>query len=127
MVFSVPYSHESAGSIVIWWELRRIPYNIFVGCLGIISLILFFFFIEHSGQLNPGEDALEPLALIFAPLFINIAYTSGWIVEIILRKIVKIHKHEIGVLLLKAGVIFSIAVILFPSTIWGVIYLTKLL
>jgi hypothetical protein len=35
------------------------PYNLIVGMTGFISLLLFFLFITKSGELKPGEDAIE--------------------------------------------------------------------
>ena len=60
-------------AIIGWWELRRIPYNLIVGGVGFISLLLFFLFINLAHELQPGEDAIEPLALLAAPVLLNIA------------------------------------------------------
>ena len=72
-LFTVPDGRRSAWSIIKWWELRRIPYNLIVGIVGVCSLLLFFFFISQSGELKPGEDAEEPLAIIAAPFLMNFA------------------------------------------------------
>lgn len=52
---------------VVWWELRRIPFNVVIGTYGFICLMIFFWAIVTSGQLQPGEDAVEPIALFLAP------------------------------------------------------------
>jgi hypothetical protein len=84
-LFSVTDEERSLGQIILWWEKRRIIYNIIVGFTGFISLLLFFFFIDKSGVLKPGEDAIEPLALLISPILINISYTLGWVVEVIIN------------------------------------------
>jgi hypothetical protein len=84
-LYSVKDEERSLGQIIFWWEKRRIIYNVMVGLAGFISLLIFFFVITKSGELKPGEDAIEPLELLMAPIFINIAYTLGWVVEVILR------------------------------------------
>ena len=46
-------------------EFRRVPYNLIVGVIGAISLLLFFLFISLAHKLKPGyQDAVEPMALL---------------------------------------------------------------
>ena len=100
-LFAVPDTNRSYRRIIIWWELRRIPYYIIMCILGAISLPLFYYFISLSGKLEVGEDAVEPLMLIVAPIFINIFYTAGWISEILLTLLWKDKTQLIGPALLK--------------------------
>jgi hypothetical protein len=123
--FSKPSEPLTPYSIILWWEKRRIPYNLIVGAIGIISLILFYEFIDLAHELKPGEDAVEPIAILFAPIFVNICYTAGWIVEILLNNIRHTGSAPIGPLLMKLGVGFSIVVALLPSTIWFVVWVVR--
>jgi hypothetical protein len=81
-------SQVTTWEIVRWWELRRIPYNLAVGIIGSLSLVL----MEIIGAtiVKPGEDFEEPLAILFGSLafgiFANVGYTLGWIFE---RRFVK--------------------------------------
>ena len=59
------------------------PYDALLFLLSCIAVPIFFVAIMHSGELNPGEDAVEPLALLAAPVLANVAYTLGWFTEII--------------------------------------------
>jgi hypothetical protein len=122
-MFSVPPEPRSLRGIIGWWELRRIPYNIIVGSVGLCSLILFFVFITHCDVLQPGEDAEEPIAIILAPFLINICYTGGWVVEIVSRLILRERIERLGPLLLKLGLGFSLLVALLPSVYWGLYWL----
>jgi hypothetical protein len=67
-----------------WWELRRVPYNLIVGAVGIASIVV----MEFLGNvfLPPGEDFVEPLGLILGilvfGLLANLAYTLAWVVEL---------------------------------------------
>jgi hypothetical protein len=122
-MFSVPQEPRSALGIIGWWELRRIPYNIIVGSVGLCSLVLFFVFITYSGVLAPGEDPEEPIAIIMAPFLINIFYTAGWVVELISRFIIREKVERLGPLLLKLGLGFSLLVALLPSVYWGAYWL----
>lgn len=49
--------------IIEWWEKQRLFYNLYIGVIGTISLLAFFYFIIHCNVLGPGEDAEEPLAI----------------------------------------------------------------
>ncbi len=117
--FQVPAGRRGALQIVAWWELRRIPYNLIVGAAGVLSLLLFSVAIEKSDVLRPGEDAVEPLALLAAPLLANVGYTAGWVAELTLRLLWRDAPERIGPALLKLGITFSLAVVLFPSVYWG--------
>ena len=33
---------RSLGKVVLWWEIRRIPFNLIVGFYGIVCLVIFF-------------------------------------------------------------------------------------
>lgn len=113
MVLRTTEDHLSAWQVILWWEKRRIPYNILIGTVGIISLILFMIFITNANVVKPGEDAVEPMAIFIAPILINICYTSGWIIELVLRTVFK--SPKLGTVLLKIGISFSLLMVLLPS------------
>ena len=86
-LFSVPSGQRSLRDIILWWEARRLPYNLIVGGVGLCSLLLFFAFTGASGKLAPGEDAVEPFALLAAPFLLNICYTAGWVTEVLFGRV----------------------------------------
>lgn len=116
----------SAWEVVKWWEERRFHYNIVIGAVGLVSLVFFFIFIGSCHVLNPGEDAVEPLAVVIAPFIANVFYTGGWALELILRPLFR-RSPMIGPVLMKIGVGFSLFVVLLPSVCWGSYYLWQLL
>jgi hypothetical protein len=118
-IFVVPTGERSVLDIVLWWERRRIAYNLIVGLTGFCSLLFFYFFISHTRALQPGDDAVEPIALLLAPVIMNICYTTGWVIEIILRKSFSEYGQVLGPRLLKAGLKFSLGVVALPATFWG--------
>jgi len=101
--FSRPSEPLSRLGIIAWWEIRRVPYNLIVGVIGAISLLLFFLFISLADELKPGEDAVEPMALLVAPIAANICYTGGWIVELLLSTLRRKGSPPAGPVLLKLG------------------------
>ena len=118
-LFQVPEEKRSLIRIILWWEARRIPVNFIVGFVGFISLVVLHITISSSGHLKPGEDTVEPMAIIAAPILFNIAYTGGWLAEIALRIFWRDSQPSIGPILLKVGITFSIFVVLLPSVFWG--------
>jgi len=115
----IPKDDRGMISIIIWWEARRIPYNLIVGGFALINLFCFLSLIIGSGCLKAGEDAVEPMALIAAPLAINICYTWGWIAEIIILMIRK-RDDKLGKLLFIIGISFSLLLITVPSVFWAI-------
>jgi hypothetical protein len=121
--FKQPSHQQSISETIIWWEVRRLPYNFIVGLFALGFLFLFLFFIDRSQILLPGEDAIEPLALFVIPVLWNIAYTSGWIVELCACKFPPLRPHFIGSKLLRWGLIFSLLVTSLPAIYWGIHWL----
>jgi hypothetical protein len=58
--------------IILWWELRRIPYNIAMYLVGLASFYI-------------GYVTL-PLLYIIIGLLLNAGFTICWIAELIVRK-----------------------------------------
>ncbi len=125
-LFVAPSVPVTPWSAVFWWESRRIAYNILVGSYSIVCLCIFFWAISTSGELEAGEDAVEPLALLFAPFLVNLAYTSGWFVEVLLRLVKPDLPSTLGPRLLKTGLLFSAFIISIPAVSWTVIRLLQM-
>ncbi|MDD5222987.1 MAG: hypothetical protein PHE84_03280 [bacterium] len=123
--FATPQESRSWWQIIVWWEFRRIPYNIFVALFGSIGLSLYILFLTLAKELKPGEDFIEPMALFITPFLINIAYSAGWIGELVLRIFWKQKSNLIGPSLLKLGVSFSIVAIFLPALLWFVIWIKR--
>jgi hypothetical protein len=123
MVFRSQEAH-SIWRVIGWWELRRLSYNLFLAAVGIPSLIVFFLAISAAHELQPGEDAVEPMALFAAPILANIAYTAGWVVEgaLLWRR----STQPRGPRLMRFGVLFSLFVILLPAVAWTIVALIRL-
>jgi hypothetical protein len=112
-----------SAEIILWWEKRRIIYNLIVGIMGIISLILFLTYMLKSGHWKPVVESVEPLALVLAFVqIINLFYTLGWIVELILW-VISVRRLKIGPLLFITGTSASIIVVCYPAIFWGLVLL----
>lgn len=106
--------------IWIWWEKRRLVYNVFAFTTLIFSVLGWLFFFLHACP--PGADFLSLMTVPFVPLGWNIAYCFGPLVDIIIFKVSgKLNSLH----LLKLGICFSFIVITFPMVIWAAIWIGK--
>jgi hypothetical protein len=56
-LFNPAKDPSAFGSIVAWWELRRIPFNLLVGAVGIVSFIVYAWLsISYGNQFGEGDD-----------------------------------------------------------------------
>ena len=101
------------------------PYNALLFILGCIALPIFFAAMMHSGELKPGEDPVEPLALLAAPVLANVAYTLGWFTEIVVN-LVCLPARRIGPHLLRTGLIFSALMVFLPAVASSVVWASHL-
>ena len=118
LLVHAPAAVRRLGRVIVWWELRRIPFNLLIGAYGILCLLLFFWAITTSGHLQEGEDAVEPLALLAASFAANACYTLGWLVELPMRSVIPRLSPQFGPLFLKLGLGFSFLMISISAVLW---------
>ena len=70
--------------IILWWELRRIPYNIIMYFVGLLSFYISYMTI--------------PLIYLLIGFLLNICYTGGWIYELmfVTQQSIEKRKHYPG-------------------------------
>lgn len=93
-----------------WWELRRLLYNGLVFLAGISSMLL----VERFAHVPPGEDVVEPLAVLFFGFACNVGYTAGWLLEVL--RLAPAHWRR---LLFWGGTLLSMGVALLPGLLWS--------
>ena len=102
--------------IIVWWEARRLRFNLYVGAVGIVSWFLVL--IAGSAAVKPGVDFEEPVVMLIGPfifgLLANICYTLGWVVDTVS------YDGTPRTRLYKAGVIFSVVLTSLPG-IWATV------
>ena len=107
---------ESPRRVVFWWELRRIPYNIFIGVIAAINLFIIIYL--GSKHVEPGEDVIEPVLLLLAgPVFFvgaNLCYSAGWFLELFARRYGTTFTPLLRARLLQLGFVFSAILITLP-------------
>ena len=117
-MFSGPERTASPLTTIAWWEVRRIPFNIMIGMYGLLCLACFYWGIMGSGHLTPGDDAIEPIALLAAPFVINVLYCLGWLVEVPARLLRPGLSPGFGPVLLKSGLGLGLLLSSIPAAYW---------
>jgi hypothetical protein len=106
-LFADPPGARSLWGVVGWWELR-IPFNIIVGDTAPCVWLSTAGPLLPAGRLTYGEDAVEPIALLAAPLGINLLYTLGWLVELPARLLNPGLTPRFGPYLLQLGLVLGL-------------------
>ena len=117
-LFSPPPKPASSKDAIVWWERRRLPYNVLVGATVVVCFPIYCISIVSTGILELGDDVIEPIALMAAPfavVLINICYTAGWLVDAPLRFFVPSLSSRFTLWLFILGIAFSIFVISLPA------------
>ena len=118
-------TRNGVWDIILWWEFRRITYNLIVGSAGVVSGIICFTAAAISVS-KGGEPVGVPdgIFLIAAPILFgivaNMCYTGGWIVELFARELLRRDTRRFAHVAFVSGVLFSIAVTFLPAVLAGV-------
>lgn len=116
----------STGETILWWERRRIPYNILVGCAGVISIAssVFTSLLTKSACGIPDSPLFAVVGIVLYGIAANILYSGGWVAEILLKRYIEPGLFAPTAFL--AGLLFSVALTLSPAffipiacSIWG--------
>ena len=129
-LFFIPEKTPSKWQIIVWWELRRIPYNLIVGLAAVCSLFLLYLFTAHE-PIDNGQDIVEPIMVLIAPFILNLCYTGGWIVEAFFPKTFlesfMVERKQLGAKFLRWGLQFSLGVVFLPTVVWGIFWILRLM
>ncbi len=116
----------SAWEAIGWWEARRAPFNLIVGCAGILSCVVvgvvgmgsYFLFESDFGL--PGPPLFGLFAVIIYAIMANVCFTGGWIAELVVRKAWPQEADRFATLGLSLGLVFSVLLTLAPAVVIGV-------
>ena len=117
-LLEVKTENRSFIQVIIWWELRRILYNIIVSIAGILSIVIMLTAASVRIQLKPGEDFYEPIMIPIFAFLCNMGYTLGWLTEVFIKR-----NLTYGPKMFKRGLYFTLFWVFLPSTIWVIIAL----
>lgn len=116
---------RSAWQVITWWEARRIFYNLLVGAVGIVTILLCLVSAAVGESFLgipiglPDPPIFAVVAVIVYGIMANVCYTGGWITEIIVKRVWEEQGQYFGKISFVLGVIFSIALTLLPGICIG--------
>ncbi len=115
VLYPVPDLRRTPLSSLRWWESRRPLFNKVVGATGLVTLAsisVLFVLPPH----NLGAFSLLPMVAgaIAYGIAANVCYSLGWLVEQAGRAVWGRKAPDIGPLLFRQGLIFSVGVTLLP-------------
>ncbi len=114
-LFPAP-ARRTVGSIIGWWESRRLKYNLTVGAAGVTSLAI----VTTLAHLPPGargEMGLFPpwQPIVLFALFANVCYLLGPATEIVVHKLFGRQILPVGPSLFRMGLTFSVGLAFLPT------------
>ncbi|HEX8905493.1 MAG TPA: hypothetical protein VF771_11655 [Longimicrobiaceae bacterium] len=114
VLYPVPDLRRTPLSSLKWWESRRLVFNRAVGSAGVVTLGAVFLF-DHLGP-HPGTFSLPGMLAVVAVYGIaaNACYSLGWVAEMVARAVWGRSAPDMGPLLFRQGLIFSVGVTLLP-------------
>ncbi len=115
-LLQVKTENRSFIQVVIWWELRRILYNIIVLIGAILSIVIMLTAASGRVQLEPGEDFYEPIMIPIFAFLCNMGYTLGWLTEVFIKR-----NLTYGPKMFKRGLYFTLFWLFLPTTILVII------
>ena len=101
-----------ALGVVLWWERRRLAYNLIVCLAGAIGMIAYLVLDEHYGDPCVADMWWFPVIAGFVGA--NVCYTAGWMLEALVRTRRR-PSASLSPLLFAAGLAFSLAVVALPA------------
>jgi hypothetical protein len=107
--------------VIVWWEIRRVPFNLFLLFLGLVSVAVVMFAGEH--HFGPNADFGNPFfGVVLYALAANVCYTLGWVTELIWFRGDSVRSEKIRPKIFRAGVIFSGVLTLLPALVVPVLW-----
>ena len=81
-ILKITKSKRKWYEIILWWEIRRIPYNIIMYFIGLLSFQIAYVTI--------------PLVYLIIGLGLNVLYTLGWIFELLVINRLKEQERRVS-------------------------------
>lgn len=112
-LFPAP-ARRSIGSIIGWWERRRLAYNAIVGTAGVFSLGVANLLLAIPPY---GHGGIPVGAVLVVGIAANLCYSMGAAAEIAIEKGSGGRILPTGPALYRMGLTFSVGLVLMPTLI----------
>ena len=125
VLYPVPNLRRNTLSTVRWWESRRMVFNKAVGATGLVTLAGISFFAAL-----PPHSSIVPLPMLLVGAVVygvmaNICYSLGWMTELFARRVWGRSAPDLGPLLFRQGLIFSVGLTLFPVLLMVLLWIGR--
>ena len=123
VLYPVPDLRRTPLSSLRWWESRRLLFNKVVGAAGLGTLAgVSAFFLLPPHTLGPFSPlAMLAVAAVYG-VAANLCYSAGWLAELAARAVWGRRAPDVGPLLFRQGLIFSVGLTLFPVLLIAMIW-----
>ena len=115
VLYPLPDIRRTPLSLLRWWESRRLTFNKAVGTAGLVTLAGFS--VMALLPPNPMRVSDLPALLVGAAVYgvlANGCYSLGWLAEMAAQRLWGRRAPDIGPLLFRQGLIFSVGLTLLP-------------
>ena len=111
-LFPAPAERDT-GSIVTWWESRRVAYNLIVGGTGLLTLAAVRLILWLPPGPAPSLGGVMVPVIVYA-IMANLCYLFGPALEILIEKLFGRDVLPTGPALFRIGLTFSVGLTLIP-------------
>ncbi|HYH80822.1 MAG TPA: hypothetical protein VEX86_13565, partial [Longimicrobium sp.] len=112
-------------STLRWWESRRLVFNKAVGTAGLVTLAGVSVFVLLPPYASPMSLPMLLVAAAVYGLAANGCYSLGWVAELLARRVWGRSAPDIGPLLFRQGMIFSVGLTLLPILLMAVLWVAR--
>ena len=122
-LFPAP-ARRTVGSIVGWWESRRLTYNVIVGTAGVVSLGVVTTILHLPPKALPIAVLPPWQPIVVFAVLANVCYCLGPLVEVAVEKLWGRQVLPVGPSLFRTGLTFSVGVAFLPVllAVFGWVY-----
>jgi hypothetical protein len=126
VLYPLPDIRRTPLSSLRWWESRRLFYNKVVGAAGVVTLAGFSLMALLPPDPIPvsGLPGLLAGAAVYG-ILANGCYSAGWVAEMAARALWGRRAPDLGPLLFRQGVIFSVGLTLLPLVLGALIWVAR--
>ena len=109
---------------VAWWEIRRIPFNLLILALGLLSGFIVVLIGSHA--FKPDLDFGSPFVVVaMYAVAANVCYTLGWITELLWAWGNTAKTSAIRPKVFRVGLVFSASLTLLPALVISLIWAAR--
>jgi hypothetical protein len=127
VLYPLPDMRRTPLTTIRWWESRRMVFNKAVGASGLVTLAG----VSLLAALPPHASFIPlPMMLVGAVVYGTLAngcYTLGWMAELLARRVWGRSAPDMGPLLFRQGLIFSVGLTLFPLLLSVFLWMARIL